>query len=103
MTAEELSWIGYEVHTREATWVCIKSTSKRTPGTSPDRIDYFMVFEARNPRVDGIPPSRKLLLRTSSFRVSHEEEFVDFLRLVVEGQMLDATSWDQFKEVYEKD
>lgn len=102
MAAEDLNWEGYEVPAAEATWVCVKSAAKAVPQT-PDQIDYVMEFEARDPRVEGIPASRKLQLRTSGFRVVHDADFVAFLGLVVQGQLLEPGQWDQFKEVYEKD
>jgi hypothetical protein len=103
MKAEERSWNGFAVSSAEATWVCIESRGVQTPGTSADRIDYFMVFAARDPRMDGVPATRKVQLRTSGFRVSEEPGFFDFLKLVVEGQLLETTPWDRFKEVYERD
>jgi hypothetical protein len=101
MVAEQISWKGREVHTPEAIWVCVESRMARVPGTV-DGIDYFMEFAARETRKEGVPATRKLCLRTSEYRVS-EPEFLYFLTLVVDGQMLDPTSWDQFKAVYERD
>jgi len=101
MRAEEISWKGLEVHTREAIWVCVDSRLEQVPGTV-DGIDYLMKFEARDPHVEGTPATRKLCLRTSEYRVS-EPEFLYFLKLVVEGQLIETTPWDRFKEVYERD
>ena len=101
MKAEEISWKGFEVHTREAIWVCVESSVVQVPQTA-DGIDYLMEFAARDAHMEGIPTTRKLRLRTSEFRVS-EPEFLYFLRLVVEGQLIETTPWDRFKEVYERD
>jgi hypothetical protein len=101
MRAEEISWKGLEVHTHEAIWVCVECKLVQVPGTV-DGIDYYMVFAARDPRVEGIPATRKLQLRTSEYRVS-EPEFLSFLKLVIEGQLIETTPWDRFKEVYERD
>ncbi len=100
MKAEEISWKRLEVHTREAIWVCVESRSKLS-GTV-DGIDYFMEFAASDPHIDGIPATRKLQLRTSEYRVS-EPNFLCFLKLVVEGQLMETTPWDRFKEVRERD
>jgi hypothetical protein len=61
-----------------------------------------MEFAARDAHMEGIPTTRKLPLRTSEYRVS-EPEFLYLLRLVVEGQLIEPTPWDRFKEVYERD
>lgn len=102
MKAEEVNWKGYEVHTGEATWVCVESKSTPTPLTA-DGIDYVMMFEARDPRTEGTPAARRLHLRTSSFKVSEEPGFLGFLKLVVDGQLLETSPWGRFKEVYERD
>jgi hypothetical protein len=101
MIAKEISWKGLEVHTREAIWVCVESRLMQVPGTV-DGIDYLMEFVARDPHMEGIPATRKLCLRTSEYRVS-EPDFLYFLKLVVDGQMMETTPWDRFIEVYERD
>jgi hypothetical protein len=102
MKAEDVNWKGYEVHTGETNWVCIES--KATPIlATPDRIDYLMTFEARDPRTEGTPATRSLHLRTSSFKVSEEPGFLGFLQLVVQGMLIDTTPGDRFKEVYARD
>jgi hypothetical protein len=108
MAAERATWEGYEVHAPEATWVCTESHSKDVTQVGPnkfmpDGIDYFLVFSARDKRVVGIPDVRRLQLRTSAFRVSHDQDFVAFLGLVIDGQMLQTEQWDSFKEVYKRD
>jgi hypothetical protein len=69
----------------------------------PDGIDYFIEFSARNKRSAAAPDSRVLQLRTSSFSMSSDPQFLPFLTLVVDGQMLETTPWDRFKEVYVRD
>ena|ERR1035438_4398564 len=107
MKAEERSWKGFEVLTHEARWVCVKSEGKQVQPTlqaiSPDGIDYFMGFEARDVQAEGVPATRTLQLRTSAFRVSSEPDFWDYLKLVVEGQMIKTTPWDRYIEVYKQD
>lgn len=105
MQAEDLNWEGYEVHTPQATWVCTKCRSKAVGSTSPttvmiDGIDYFLEFSARDKRSADIPDTRTLQLRTSEYLVATE---VGFVKLVVDGQMLETTPWNRFKEVYKKD
>ena len=94
------SWIGFEVETHEATWVCVKCVGQNL---APNRIDYFMEFEARDPRKEGVPATRKVHLRTGSFSVDCEPGFQEFLEYVVEGQLIETNPWDRFKEVYERD
>jgi hypothetical protein len=108
MSAKELSWVGHEVQTPEALWVCTRSLSKEVGFTSPttlsvDGIDYFLEFSARDKRAVGAPDVRKLQLRTSAFNVSHDPKFVAFLGLVIDGQMLQTEQWDPIKEVYKQD
>jgi hypothetical protein len=100
MNAEDVNWKGYEVRTPEATWVCVESKCIESLG---DRIDYDMEFSARGPSMTGTPDSRKLLLRTSAFKVCEEGGFLGFLKLVVEGQLLETIPWDRFIEVYGRD
>lgn len=105
MSAKDLSWVGHEVHTPEALWVCTRSLSKEVGFTSPttlsvDGIDYFLEFSARNKRSDATPSTRTLQLRTSEYLVGTD---LGFLKLVVDGQMLEMTPWDRFKEVYRRD
>jgi hypothetical protein len=99
MEAENLSWDGYEVRTAEATWVCTTSQARPISST-PDGIDYFLEFSAQDKRSSDIPDVRRLLLRTSAYLVSTD---VSYLKLVVDGQMLETSPWDRFKEVFEKD
>jgi hypothetical protein len=108
MEANAVTWKGHEVHTQEAIWVCTECRSKDVTQVGPnefmpDGIDYFLEFAAREKRVDGIPDVRKLQLRTSAFNVSHDPDFVAFLGLVIDGQMLQTEQWDPFKEVYKQD
>lgn len=105
MEAEKLSWEGYEVPTPQATWVCTRSSSHLVGFTSPttfmvDGIDYFLEFSARNKRSADIPDTRTLQLRTSEYLVGTD---LPFLKLVVEGQMLETEPWDRSIEVYKKD
>jgi hypothetical protein len=105
MGAEDLNWEGYEVPTREATWVCTKSRSQlvgfTTPTTvMPDGIDYFLEFSAQNKQSADIPDTRTLQLRTSEYLVGTD---LPFLKLVVEGQMLETAPWDRLIEVYKRD
>ena len=102
MKAEDVAWPGYEVNTPEATWVCVESRSIPVPGTA-DGIDFLMEFAAGGPQLEGTPARRKLRLRTSSFRISEEPGFLGFLRLVVDGQLLETSPWDRFIEVYRRD
>jgi hypothetical protein len=99
MEAEELSWERYEVPTAQATWVCTKSRSQAV-GSTADGIDYFLEFAAQNKRSADIPNTRKLQLRTSEYLVATD---LSFLKLVVDGQMLETTPWDRFIEVYKRD
>ena len=99
MEAEGLSWEGYEVSTAQATWVCTKSRSRAIASTV-DGIDYFSEFTAQNRRSADIPDTRKLQLRTSEYLVGTD---LSFLKLVVDGQMLETTPWDRFIEVYRRD
>ncbi len=101
MIAEEISWKDFEVHTREALWVCVESRLERVP-LIVDGIDYHLKFEARDPHVQGIPNTRKLQLRTSIYRVS-EPKFLNFLKLVVKNEMMETIPWDRFKEAYKQD
>jgi len=105
MEAEKLSWEGYEVRTPQATWVCTKSRSQAVGFTSattfmPDGIDYFLEFSAQNKRSADVPDIRMLQLRTSEYLVGTD---LPFLKLVVDGQLLETTPWDRFKEVYKRD
>ena len=99
MGAENLSWEGYEVRTAAATWVCTTSRARPIPST-PEGIDYFLEFSAQDKRSSDIPDVRRLLLRTSEYLVRTN---VAFLKLIVDGQMLETSPWDRFKEVFEKD
>ena len=107
MKAEERSWEGFEVSTHEARWVCVKSEGKEVQplshSISPDGINYFMEFEARDVQVEGVPATRTLQLQTSAFKVSLEPGFWDYLKLVVEGQMIETTPWDRYIEVQKRD
>lgn len=105
MEAEKLSWEGYEVLTPQATWVCTRSRSQVVGFTSPttfmpDGIDYFLEFSARNKRSADIPDTRTLQLRTSEYLVGTD---LPYLKLVVDGQMLETATWDRFIEVYKRD
>jgi len=105
MEAEKLSWEGYAVHTAQGIWVCTKSRARAVGFTSattfkPDGIDYFLEFSAQDKRSPDIPDSRTLQLRTSEYLVGTD---LPFLKLVVDGQLLETTPWDRFKEVYQRD
>jgi hypothetical protein len=105
LEAEKLGWVGYEVPTAQATWVCTKSRSQAVGFTSattvmPDGIDYFLVFSAQNKWSADVPDTRTLQLRTSEWPVATE---LSFLRLVVDGQLLETSPRDRFKEVYKRD
>ena len=105
MKADELSWKGYEVQTLQATWVCTKSRSQAVGFTSPntfmpDGIDYFLEFSAQDKRSADVPDKRTLHLRTSEYLVSTD---LPFLKLVVDGQLLETSPWDRFTEVYKRD
>jgi len=97
--AEQLDWKGLEVHAPEAIWVCTKSRS-RVIATSPDGIDYLLEFTARPKRVANAPDTRNLHLRTSGYLVGTN---LGFVKLVVEGQMLQTAEWNPFMEVYKQD
>lgn len=99
MEAEGLSSEGYEVPTAQATWVCSKSRSRAVASTV-DGIDYFLEFTAQNKVSADIPDTRKLQLRTSEYLVGTD---LPFLKLVVDGQMLETMPWDRFIEVYKID
>jgi hypothetical protein len=97
----EMRWVGFEVDTSEARWVCVKCIVP--PSADGDRIEYVMEFEARGPRGDGVPATRQLRLRTSLFKVDCEPGFFGFLELVVQGQLIETNPWDRIKEAYERD
>jgi hypothetical protein len=99
MEAEKLSWEGHKVSTSQTTWMCTKSRSQAVPFTA-DGIDYFLEFSAQNRPSHDIPDIRTLQLRTSEYLVATD---LPFLKLVVDGQMLEAAPWDRFKEVYKRD
>jgi hypothetical protein len=108
MVAEKLILEGFEVHAPEAIWVCTKCGSKEVTQVGPntfmvDGIDYFLEFSAHSKQSTEIPDVRKLQLRTSEFKVSHDPDFRAFLGRVIEGQMLQTEHWDSFKEVYKCD
>jgi hypothetical protein len=96
---EELSWEGYEVPTAQARWVCTKGRSLAVASTA-DGIDYFLEFSAQDKRYADVPDTRKLQLRTSEYLAGTD---LSFLKLVVDGQMLETTPWDRFIEVYKRD
>jgi hypothetical protein len=105
MEAENLTWEGYEVPTPQARWVCTRSRAQAVGFTSPttfllDGIDYFLEFSAQNKQSADIPDIRTLQLRTSGYLVATD---LSFLKLVVDGQMLETVPWDRFKEVYKRD
>jgi hypothetical protein len=105
MKADDLNWEGHEVHTPQATWVCTKSRSQAVGFTSPttlmtDGIDYFLEFSAQNKRSADIPDTRTLQLRTSEYLVATD---LPYLKLVVDGQMLETATWDRFIEVHKRD
>ena len=105
MEAEDLDWVGYEVQTPHATWVCAKSRAQLVGFTSPatfkvDGIDYFLEFVASNKKSADIPDTRTLQLRTSVYLAGTDQRF---LGLVVDGQMLESSPWDRFIEVYKRD
>lgn len=97
----ELEWMNREVHTPEETYVCRKSTSFEIP---PDTKEFRLEFEARSP-MDGTHstlPTKVLRLRTSSFKISHDDNFFLHLSHVIEGQLLQAKKWDELCiEIYE--
>jgi hypothetical protein len=94
-------FVGFEVPTHEAVWVCV-SCDLGPATASPDQVDYFFEFEAREPRKSGVPDRRTLQLRTSGFRLATEPGFADWLGLVVTGQMIETDPWNRFFEVYER-
>jgi len=105
MGATELSWEGYEVDTQEAAWVCTRSVFREVGFASPptflvDGIDYFLGFSAPNKRSAKAPGARGLQLCTSEYLVGTD---LGFLKLVVDGQLLQTTPWDRVKEVYRRD
>jgi hypothetical protein len=67
---------------------------------TPGGIDYRMEFAAREPRIAGVPTSRKLCLRTSDYFATGNE---GYLELVVKGRIIQTRSWDDFVAVYERD
>ncbi len=99
MEAEWLSWKRYEVPTAQAAWVCTKSRSRAVASTV-DGIDYFLEFTSQSKWSADIPDTRKLQLRTSEYLVGTD---LAFLKLVVDGQMLETMPWDRFIEVYKRD
>lgn len=99
MSLEGLGWLGYEVRTVQANWVCTKSRPRAIAYTA-DGIDYFLEFSARNKQSDDVPDTRTLQLRTTESFAGTEPLF---LRLVAEGQMLETEPWDRFMEVYKTD
>ena len=50
-----------------------------------------------------MPEIRTLSMCTSSFRISHEPDFVWYLGLVIDGQMLEGAPWDRSVEAYENE
>ena len=66
----------------------------------PDGIDYLLEFSAQEKRSADIPDTPTLQLRTSEHLVGTD---LQFLKLVVHGQMLETTPWDRSKEVYARD
>ncbi len=99
MHLEDLIWVGYEVPTAQATWVCTKSRTQAI-ADKPDGIGYFLEFSATNKRSVEVPETRTLTLRTS---VSLAGTDPVFLNLVVAGQMIETDPWNRFMEVYKKD
>lgn len=92
----KLSWVGFEVQTREATWVCVKSSETAT--LTMDGIEFNMEFAARNPRVEGIPATRMLRLRTLTIFKANEPDLLGLLTGVVKGQLMETMPWDRFIE-----
>lgn len=108
MEAGKLSWLGWTVDSPSATWVCTTSCVREFLQTSsntfmPDGIEYDLEFSARNKVSEAVPDTRRLRVRTSSFKITSESDFLHHLSLVIDGQMLDDAPWDRFKEVYERD
>lgn len=99
MIADEVNWEHLEVHTREAIWVCVESKMVKVPCTVGG-IEYHLKFEARELRIDGVPGSRTLCLRTSDYFVAENQ---GFLTDVIKGQMMETTPWDRSIPVYERD
>jgi hypothetical protein len=99
MAAESPKWDGYEVYATHARWVCIKSRAIAVPSTA-DGVDYLLVFSAHDKRFDDVPDTRTLQLRTSEFLIGTDWPF---LKLVVDGELLDGKPWDRFKEICKRD
>jgi hypothetical protein len=99
MDAAKLSWEGYEVPTAQAVWACNKSRTQAVASTV-DGIDYFLEFSAKSKQSTDIPDTRTLQLRTSEYLVCTDWPF---LRLVVDGQMIETKPWDRYIEVYKRD
>jgi hypothetical protein len=99
--ADNLSWKNCEFPTREAIWVCIDCKLEKDTSKSGG-IVYKMTFAASKLHVEGTPKTRKGTISTTNYFVSDPVN-QDYIKRVIQGQMMQTSQWDWFCPVYQRD
>jgi hypothetical protein len=94
-----MDWTMYVFQTHETTWVLQKEPVGLE--TSPNRIEYSLEFVAR-PHNEG-SQSRKMRLRTSPFKIAHDEQFELYVWRKVHDRLSTEPWHDPSIEVYDFD